>query len=133
MSASGQIQVQSMSGSFGSRRFYQVGRGAELGTYNPSLASVTCMDVSSSERVAAFGSTDGGTFRAAWLRIKRTQQICISTKRDGYPPFRHEIPSSHRVTSPSQMRNRLRVCLSSMYECKGQGERFEISSVIEHS
>jgi len=62
VSASGQIQVQSMSGSFGSRRFYQVGRGAELGTYNPSLASVTCMDVSSSERIAAFGSTDGGTF-----------------------------------------------------------------------
>jgi hypothetical protein len=62
VSASGQIQVQSMSGSFGSRRFYQVGRGAEMGTYNPSLASVTCMGVSSSGCISAFGSTDGGTF-----------------------------------------------------------------------
>ena len=35
---------------------------SNTGTYNPSLASVTCMDVSSSERIAAFGSTDGGTF-----------------------------------------------------------------------
>jgi len=61
VSASGSIQVQSMTGSYGSRRFYQVGRGAELGACNPSLASVTCMDVSSSGHIAAFGSTDGGT------------------------------------------------------------------------
>ena len=47
VSASGQIQVQSMSGSFGSRRFYQVGRGAELGTWCHALLFITRLSLKS--------------------------------------------------------------------------------------